>query len=52
MPYAVRKRGRGYKVTNKDTGKTYSDKPLSKGKAQAQMRAIYLHEGSQEGRNS
>lgn len=43
MPYSVRKSGGGYKVTNKDSGKTYSKKPLSKAKANAQMRAIYAN---------
>ncbi len=43
MPYKVRKSGKGYKVANKETGKTYSKKPLSKEKADAQMRAIYAN---------
>jgi hypothetical protein len=43
MPYKVAKSGSGYKVKNKDTGKTYSKKPLSKKRAEAQMRAIYAN---------
>jgi hypothetical protein len=46
MPYKIVKSGSGYKVKNKETGKTYSKEPMSKAKAQAQMRAMYanMHE--------
>lgn len=43
MPYHVIKSGNGYKVQNKDTGKTYSNKPMTKEKAEAQMRAMYAN---------
>lgn len=52
MPYAVSKSGSGYKVRNKETGKTYSDKPMSREKAVSQMRAIYMHQGAEDGRKS
>lgn len=47
MPWKVvkvkgKKGGKGgYKVKNTDTGKTYSKKPMTKTKAQAQKRALY-----------
>lgn len=44
MPYAVRKSGSGYKVTNKDTGKTYSKHPQSREMAERQRRAIAVSE--------
>jgi hypothetical protein len=46
MPYKLRKsRGQDlYWVVNKDTGKKYSNEPLPKEKAQAQMRALYASE--------
>lgn len=47
MPYAVRKSGSGYKVYNKITGKTYSKKPIPKERAEAQMRAMYMHSGAE-----
>jgi hypothetical protein len=47
MPYAVRKSGSGYKVFNKESGKTYSKKPLPKARAEAQMRALYANSGSE-----
>jgi hypothetical protein len=43
MPYKVAKSGSGYKVKNKNTGKTYSKKPQTKEKAAAQMRALYMN---------
>lgn len=48
MPYQVVKSGDGYKVRNKDTGKTYSKKPLPKARAEAQMRALYANMSSTE----
>jgi hypothetical protein len=36
------KSGSGYKVTNKETGKQYSKKPIPKANAQAQMRLLEL----------
>ncbi len=50
MPYAVRASGSGYKVTNKDTGKTYSKKPQTRAMATRQMRAIAMSEGANDGR--
>jgi hypothetical protein len=47
MPYAVRKSGSGYKVFNKESGKSYSKKPLPKDRAQAQMRAIYANSSAE-----
>lgn len=43
MPYKVVKSGSGFKVKNKDSGKTYSKKPLTKEKAKKQMAALYIH---------
>lgn len=43
MPYEVVKSGSGYKVKNKESGKTYSDEPMSKEKAEAQKRALYAN---------
>lgn len=43
MPYKLKKVGGGYKVESKDTGKTHSNKPLSKSRAKAQMRAMYAN---------
>lgn len=43
MPYKVQKFGSGYKVVSTDTGKVHSNKPMSKEKAQAQMRAMYAN---------
>lgn len=48
MPYEVVKSGDGYKVRNKETGKTYSNKPLPKARAEAQMRALYANMSSTE----
>ncbi len=39
----IRKRGKGYKVIAKSTGKALSKKPLSRKKAGAQLRAIEAH---------
>lgn len=41
MPYSIRKSGNGYKVYNKNTGKTYSKKSMPKERAIKQMRAMY-----------
>jgi len=43
VPYKVKKSGSGYKVVSTKTGKTHSRKPLSKKKAEAQMRALHVH---------
>jgi len=41
MPYEVVKKGTGYVVKNKTTGKEYSKKPIPKARAEAQMRLLY-----------
>lgn len=43
MPYEVRRQDGGYKAFKKGTQTAYSEKPLSKAKAQAQVRAIYAN---------
>lgn len=44
MPFKVVKiKNDGFKVKNKETGKTYSKKGLTKEKAIKQMKALYLN---------
>jgi hypothetical protein len=43
MPYALQKHGQGYFVVNKETGKKYSKKALTKAKATKQLRALYAN---------
>jgi hypothetical protein len=45
MPYGLRKvRGKDlYYVVNKDTGKKFSKEPLTKTKAEAQLKALHIH---------
>lgn len=43
MPWNIAKSGSGYKVRNKETGKTYSKKPMTKSKAQKQLAAMYAN---------
>lgn len=43
MPYGIRKSGSGYKIYNKETGRTYSKKSLPKARALKQMRALYAN---------
>lgn len=43
MPWNIAKSGSGYKVRNKETGKTYSKKPMTKEKAKKQMAAMYAN---------
>jgi hypothetical protein len=43
MPWSIRKSGSGYKVVNKDTGKTYSKKPMTKEKAKKQLAALHIN---------
>lgn len=40
MPFELTKRGTGYVVKNKETGKEYSNKPIPKTRAEAQMRLL------------
>lgn len=44
MPYKVYKKGSGYKACKKGGKKCFSKKPMSKEKAQAQMKAMYANE--------
>ena len=44
MPYAIRKKGSGYKVCKKTGGKCFSKKPLPLQRAKAQMAAIQMNE--------
>lgn len=41
MPYELVKKGTGYIVKNKETGKEHSDKPIPKARAEAQMKLLY-----------
>ena len=44
MPYGIKKVEGGYKVYNKNTGKTYSKKPhKTRKEALAQQAAMYVH---------
>jgi hypothetical protein len=40
MPYHVEKSGRGYYVVTTSTGRKHSEKPISKTKADAQLRVL------------
>lgn len=54
MPYTVKKSGKGYKVFKKGSSESFSKKPLTKEKAQAQQKALYANESldlSQVGSN-
>jgi len=44
MPYSIKKKGKGHKVCKKGSNKCFSKKPMSKGKAARQMKAIYANE--------
>lgn len=44
MPYVVKKSGKGYKVFKKGSSKSFSKKPLTKAKAEAQQKALYANE--------
>jgi hypothetical protein len=43
MPYKIVKAGGGAKVCKKEGGKCFSKKPLSVGRAKAQLKAIYAN---------
>ena len=45
MPYALKKVPGGYYVINENTGKRYSEKPMTRDKAIKQLRALYLRTG-------
>jgi hypothetical protein len=40
MPYHLEKSGRGYYVITTSTGRKHSEKPISKAKAEAQLRIL------------
>lgn len=40
MPYHIEKSGKGYVVVTTSTGRKHSDKPISKLKAEAQLRVL------------
>jgi hypothetical protein len=44
MPYKIVKSRGGYYVENKDTGKRFSNSPIPKSHAQAQLKALYASE--------
>ena len=44
MPYEIKKVGTGFKVFKKGTSKALSKEPMSKAKAEAQMKAVEISE--------
>jgi hypothetical protein len=50
MPYGIKRVAGGYKVESKNTGKTHSNKPISKSMAARQMRALYANTKDENGR--
>lgn len=40
MPYSIEKSGKGYYVITTSTGRKHSDKPITKLKAEAQLRVL------------
>ena len=40
MPWHLEKSGRGYYVVTTSTGRKHSEKPISKAKAEAQLRVL------------
>lgn len=48
MPYHVKKVGSGFKVFKKGTNKALSKEPLTKAKAEAQMKAVEISEKKQK----
>ncbi len=42
MPYKIVKVAKGYYVKNMKTGKRYSEKPMTKANAEAQLRILEL----------
>jgi len=40
MPYHIAKEGKGYVVVTTSTGRKHSDKPITKAKADAQLRLL------------
>jgi hypothetical protein len=43
MPYHIGKVKGGYQVVSTDTGKTHSNKPMPKGRAARQLKALYAN---------
>jgi len=50
MPYHIVKTVEGYFVENKDTGKRYSQRPMTKANAAAQLRVLQQAEGGEGGK--
>ncbi len=48
MPYKTYKKGSGYKACKVDGKKCFSKKPLPKGRAEAQVKALYASEAANE----
>jgi hypothetical protein len=48
MPYEIKPDAGGYVVANKETGQTFSNRPLTLEKAKAQMKALYSSEKKQK----
>jgi len=46
MPYHIKKVGTGFKVFKKGTNKSFSKEPMSKSKAEAQMKVMEKKEGT------
>lgn len=44
MPWKIKKSGKGYVVVTKATGREHSKKPMSRAKADKQIRALYASE--------
>jgi hypothetical protein len=43
MPYTIKKSGKGYFVVNQNTGKKYSNKPITKTNADRQLKVLEMH---------
>jgi len=50
MPYKLKHVKKGWYVTNQQTGRKLSNKPISRTKAVGQMRAVYRSEGLKKGK--
>ena len=49
MPYLIREYGKGYKVCKKNTKRCYSKQPISRSRAEGQLKALYASEADMEG---
>jgi len=52
MPYHIKKVGSGFKVFKKGTNKALSKEPMSKAKAEAQMKAVEISESKAKPKGS